>query len=176
MAPLPDPLASLQGDDLALYQEMLKRRQAHGTGLYGPYVALMNHPRLASRIEALGGFLKFEGVLPREIYQFAVLAFGADTDNEFEWHDHLGPAQAAGLPASVVEALRAKADLPQPYQDVRETMRTVMQYRSLPQDLQDRVIAAVGIPGLLEIVALCGVYALIGYVNNAFDIPVERGS
>lgn len=174
MAPLPDPLGNLQGEDLAVYQEMLASRQAHGTGLYGPYVALMNHPRLASRIEALGGFLKFDGVLPREIYQFAVLAFAADTGNEFEWHDHLAPAQAAGLPSSVVEALRAKADLPQPYADLREGMRIVMQYRSLPQDLQDRLIAAVGIQGLLELVALCGVYSLIGYVNNAFDIPVER--
>lgn len=176
MAPLPNPLATLQGDDLALYQEMLKRREAHGTGLYGPYVALMNHPRLASRIEALGGFLKFEGVLPREVYQFAVLAFAAETGNEFEWQDHVAPARAAGLPETVVEALRAKASLPQPYQDLRDLMRIVMQYRSLPQDLQDRVVAQVGIPGLLELVALCGVYALIGYVNNAFDIPVERKS
>ena len=34
----------------------------------------MNHPQLCARVEELGFYLKFEGHLPREVYQFVVLA------------------------------------------------------------------------------------------------------
>ena len=56
----------------ALYDEISARRKAHGEGFGGPYLALLNHPELAKRVEQLG-FLKFEGVLPRPAYQFIVM-------------------------------------------------------------------------------------------------------
>jgi len=61
----------------ALFAEMAAKRKARGEGFGGPYIALLNHPELARRIEELGFFLKFEGVLPRPVYQFIVLSAGA---------------------------------------------------------------------------------------------------
>src|SRR5438034_7793727 len=49
----------------ALYETMAARRKAKGEGFGGPYLALLNHPELARRIEELGFFLKFEGALPQ---------------------------------------------------------------------------------------------------------------
>jgi 4-carboxymuconolactone decarboxylase len=49
----------------ALYDRIAARRRAKGEGFGGPYLALLNHPALAERVEALGFYLKFEGVLPR---------------------------------------------------------------------------------------------------------------
>ena len=57
--------ATLPADAQALYEKMAARRKAHGEGFGGPYLALLNHPELARRIEELGFFLKFEGALPR---------------------------------------------------------------------------------------------------------------
>ena len=65
--------ATLPADARALYEKMAARRKAHGEGFGGPYLALLNHPELARRIEELGFFLKFEGALPRTVYQFIVL-------------------------------------------------------------------------------------------------------
>ena len=65
--------ATLPADARALYEKMAARRRAQGEGFGGPYLALLNHPELARRIEELGFFLKFEGALPRTIYQFIVL-------------------------------------------------------------------------------------------------------
>jgi 4-carboxymuconolactone decarboxylase len=75
VAELPDPIPDLRGEDLRTYEGMLARRARHGVGLYGPYVPLLHHPQLAARVEELGGYLKFEGRLPRDRYQFVVLAF-----------------------------------------------------------------------------------------------------
>ena len=53
-------VAQLPADAQALYATMAERRRAKGEGFGGPYLALLNHPELARRIEELGFFLKFE--------------------------------------------------------------------------------------------------------------------
>jgi hypothetical protein len=50
-------------------------------------------------------------------------------------------------------------------------MDCALHYKSIPEPLQDDIIAAFGIPGLLEIVTLCGFDGLIGMVNVCFDVP-----
>src|SRR5246127_361769 len=109
--------AELPADARALYEKMAARRRAHGEGFGGPYLALLNHPELARRIEELGFFLKFEGALPRTVYQFIVLTVARATGAGFEWHDHIAHARAAGLPADVIDCIGSSrnAVLPQPY-------------------------------------------------------------
>src|SRR5258708_40375932 len=94
--------ATLPADARALYEKMAARRKAQGEGFGGPYLALLNHPELARRIEELGFFLKFEGVLPRPVYQFIVLSVARATGAAFEWHDHVEHALEAGLARVVV--------------------------------------------------------------------------
>ena len=91
----------------ALFASISAKRKARGEGFGGPYVALLNHPELARRVEELGFYLKFEGVLPRPVYQFIVLSVAHATGAAFEWHDHVKHALAAGLPADVVDAAGA---------------------------------------------------------------------
>src|SRR5260370_9651746 len=101
----------------ALFAAIAAKRRVRGEGFGGPYVALLNHPELARRIEELGFFLKFEGVLPRTAYQFIVLTVAHATGAAFEWHDHVEHALAAGLPRDVVDAIGSDQTeaLPQPY-------------------------------------------------------------
>jgi hypothetical protein len=99
-----DP-AQLPPTGRALFAEMAAKRKARGEGFGGPYIALLNHPELARRIEELGFFLKFEGVLPRPIYQFIVLSVAQATGAAFEWHDHVEHALAAGLARVVVDRI-----------------------------------------------------------------------
>ncbi len=70
MAFLPFDPETLTPEYRSLYEQMKSRRRAQGAPFDGPYAALMNHPELCSRIEELGFYLKFQGHLPREIYQF----------------------------------------------------------------------------------------------------------
>jgi 4-carboxymuconolactone decarboxylase len=92
--------ATLPADAQAMFEKMSARRKAKGEGFGGPYVALLNHPELARRIEELGFFLKFEGVLPRPIYQFIVLSITRATGAGYEWQDHDdGMAAGAGRSA-----------------------------------------------------------------------------
>src|SRR6267154_5423883 len=122
----------------ALFAEMAAKREARGEGFGGPYVALLNHPELAWRIEELGFFLKFEGVLPRTAYQFIVLTVAHATGAAFEWHDHVEHALAAGLPHDVVDAIGAGCTdtLPPPYALLGAILAKTMAWQPVPDDLQ----------------------------------------
>src|SRR6266851_917565 len=111
-----DP-STLPAAGRALFAAISAKRKARGEDFGGPYIALLNHPELARRIEELGFFLKFEGVLPRPIYQFIVLSVAQATGAAFEWQDHMQHALAAGLARAVVDSIGAgQTDtLPHPY-------------------------------------------------------------
>lgn len=173
MARLPDPVPDLTGEDRRIYDTMLADRRRHGVGLYGPYVPLLHHPHLAERIEALGSYLKFDGRLPRDRYQFVVLAFARAIGATFEWEDHVEHALAAGVSQAAVDALRDAGDVPAPYADLDRAVASTLGYADLPGDVQDRIVADVGTAGLVEVVVLCGFYALIAMVNGAFDVPLS---
>jgi 4-carboxymuconolactone decarboxylase len=175
VARLPDPVDTLKGNDLAIYEQMLARRRSEGTGLYGPYTVLMHHPVLAQHIEQLGYYFKFKSELPRDVYQFVVLSFAHRVGAEFEWRDHLEPAASAGLGEQVVDAISGgSSTFPEPYATAQEVFEATMSYADLAADVQQRAIDAFGTKGLLEIVTLCGFYSIIAQVNSAFDVPLDE--
>ncbi len=173
MATLPDPIKTLTGDGRKIYEDIAAQRAAKGVHHLGPYVPLLNHPQLAKRIEQLGYYYKYEATLPRDVYQFIVLSFSKHSGIAFEWADHIASARAAGLSDEVIaDIAEGKKTFPEPYGSVRACMDCALQFKSIPQELQGDIIETFGIPGLLEIVTLCGFYGLIGMVNVCFDVPL----
>ena len=171
MAILPDPTSTLTGEDLAIYDHILTRRKAQGVDHLGPYIPLLNHPQLAKRIEELGYFYKYEGVLPRDVYQFVVLISAKRSSVSFEWNDHAAAAHAAGLPDAVIQAIKTGAkNFTAPYDMVYLTTGYSFAFQSIPADLQNHVISRFGMEGLIEIVTLCGFYSIMGMVNACFDV------
>ena len=171
-----DPL-KLSPAGAALFAAIAAKRKARGEGFGGPYVALLNHPELARRIEELGFFLKFEGVLPRPAYQFIVLSVAQATGAAFEWHDHVEHALAAGLPRDVIDAVgsRRTESLPQPYALLHAILAKTMAWQPVPDDLQARAVTQWGAEGLVEIVVLSGFYQMFAAINQGFDIRPPSG-
>src|ERR1700730_3836730 len=155
----------------ALFAEMAAKRKARGESFGGPYLALLNHPELARRIEELGFFLKFESSLPRTIYQFIVLSIARATGAGFEWHDHIAHARAAGLPEAVIDCIGSDraAALPRPYALAHAILARTTAWQVVPDDLQAQAVAAWGKPGLVEIVVLSGFYQMFAAINQGFD-------
>jgi 4-carboxymuconolactone decarboxylase len=156
----------------ALYATMAARRKTKGEGFGGPYLALLNHPELARRVEELGFFLKFEGALPRPIYQFIVLTIARATGAAFEWHDHIAHARAAGLPDAVIDCIGSDrtASLPRPYALVHAILAKTMAWQVVPDDLQAQAATEWGKRGLVEIVVLSGFYQMFAAINQGFDV------
>jgi 4-carboxymuconolactone decarboxylase len=164
--------ATLPADARALYETMAARRKAQGEGFGGPYLALLNHPELARRVEELGFYLKFEGALPRTIYQFIVLTVARATGAGFEWHDHIAHARAAGLPEPVIDCIGSDRpeSLPPPYALAHTILAKTLAWQVVPDDLQARAATEWGKRGLVEIVVLSGFYQMFAAINQGFDI------
>ena len=169
--------STLPSDAQALYEKMAARRKAYGEHFGGPYLALLNHPELARRIEELGFFLKFEGALPRTIYQFIVLTISRATGATYEWHDHIAHARAAGLPEEVIDCIGSArtAALPQPYALVHAILQRTMAWEVVPDELQAQAAGQWGKHGLVEIVVLSGFYQMFAAINQGFDIRPPGG-
>ncbi|WGJ15238.1 carboxymuconolactone decarboxylase family protein [Methylocapsa sp. D3K7] len=172
MSVLPLDPAKLPAEGQALFATLSAKRKARGADFGGPYMALLNHPELARRIEELGFFLKFEGVLPRDAYQFIVLTVARATGAAFEWHDHVQHALAAGLSQELVDGIAAgnTETLPEPYALLREILARTMSWQDVPDDLQAQALAEWGAEGLVEIVVLSGFYQMFAAINQGFSI------
>lgn len=180
MAQLPFDPSKLSPADLELYNEMIERRRAQGAGFGGPYAALMNHPQLCRRVDDLGFYLKFQGSLPRDIYQFAVLSVARSTGAAFEWIDHIKHAEDAGVPLPVIDALQKDGVLDgafqAPYDLVAKVLAAALSWKDVPQALQEESIRQFGLEGYIELVVLSGFYQMFSAINQGFGVPLPLGA
>ena len=116
-------------------------------------------------------------MLPRTIYQFIVLTIARATGADYEWHDHIEHARAAGLPADVIDAIGTgrTAALPQPYALAQAILTRTTAWQVVPDDLQEKAAAQWGKRGLVEIVVLSGFYQMFAAINQGFDIRPPDG-
>lgn len=174
MARLPFNPNALNAPEKEIYESMVAKRKKQGAPFGGPYAALMNHPELCQKVEALGYYLKFEGHLPRNIYQFVVLAVARNTHTSFEWDDHVRHALAAGLSQNIIDELKnygvAGLSFPDPYRLAAEILKSTLSWQNIPEAIQAETIKEYGIYGLIEVVVLSGFYQMFSAINQGFDI------
>jgi alkylhydroperoxidase family enzyme len=180
MARLPDPTGALSAADREALERMAAARAgAEGRAALGDvYVRMFNNPAVARAVGALGEHLRFGGVLPDDARELVILRYAARQGFGYMWSHHLRPARQAGIPEEVVAAL-ADDGVPEGLAPERravvEAVDAVVARRSIPAEVQERVEAAFGLPGVVEVVALCGLYAMMGYTVAAFDVELEEG-
>lgn len=180
MAELPDPTNTLDAADKAAFDEMAAvRAHAEGRAYLGQvYVRMFNNAGVAMRVGALGEHLRFHGVLPDQVRELVILRFAVRQQFGYVWSHHQRAAKLAGISQQAIDELTA-GDLPGDLSDlsraVLEAVDAVVAKRSIPADVQARVVKAHGNAGAVEIVGLCGLYTIMGDMVRAFDIPLEPG-
>jgi len=180
MAALPDPTATLKGVDREVFDHMASAR-AHADGrpqLGDVYVRMFNNPGVATKVGALGEHLRFHGVLPDAVRELVILRFSARQKCGYEWSHHQRPAKLAGISQNVIDALTAghvPDTLPDASQAALEAVDAVVAKRTIPAEVQRRIVDVYGNAGIVELVALCGLYAIMGNMVVAFDIEIEKG-
>jgi 4-carboxymuconolactone decarboxylase len=138
----------------------------------GPFGVLLHSPELARRAAALGGYLRYESALEPRLRETAVMATAGLNECEYEWAAHDPIARSAGVPASVIDAIRARrpADLEPEDRDIYELAIGVIQTHRVPPQLFERLKTRLGLSGLVELVAAIGYWSFVAATLNTFEV------
>ncbi len=166
MAQIPGLDAFLTPALRAKAEQMKRERGLPTLGFYGD---LMAHPELFARVEALGSFLRFHGLLPARIREAAILMAAVEQRSPFEWDTHQQTARAAGLVEDEITAIGSGAILPHDLEEVRVVVRSVVRGTSVLQEVFDSVAARLTLQGAVELVGLVAFYRMMAGLGAAFD-------
>jgi 4-carboxymuconolactone decarboxylase len=172
---LPDVSADLAPADAARLEAMLHRRARTGSAVYG---RLMAHPGLTERIQSLGGYLRYEGVLPDALRETLILAAARQAGSAYEWVMHEPIARAAGVSDPLIAALRAGRAPEGADRVTAAALRiagAVGRREAVDQGDHDAVAAALGAAGVIEVVYLVAFYGMFAAGLIAFEVPLPDG-
>ena len=180
MAEIPDPTTALTGKDREVFDHMASARAyAEGRSHLGDvYVRMFNNPGVAEKVGALGEHLRFHGTLPDDVRELVILRFAARQQFGYEWSHHQRPATLAGIRQEDIDALSAgevPRTLPDASQATLEAVDAIIAKKSIPADVQQRFVDVYGYAGLVEVIVICGLYSIMGYMTTAVDIQIEEG-
>ena len=145
----------------------------------GPFLAWLANPGFADAAQKLGEYCRFDTTLPRDLAELAICVTAVHYRAEFEWWAHSRMAHDAGVPVAVTDAIRRGAEPRLDTAAARAVYRTAVAINKRHR-LTDAEFAeareVLGEQGLVDVVGLCGYYALVSLTLNTFEVPVPDGS
>lgn len=139
----------------------------------GPFLPLLHHPALARRLQQLGEGLRWDGKLPHEVRELAVLVTARRWRCDYEWAAHEKLARKAGINDLIITAIsqdREPAGMSAQQSAAYAFCRQALDSGGVDDAAFDAVKRGLGLDGALELLALCGYYTLIAMVLNTAEI------
>ena len=145
----------------------------------GPFLAWMTNPKMADRAQKLGEYFRFDTSITRDLAEIAILVTGAHYRAEFEWWAHSRMAAEAGVSDDVIEAIRAGEE--PSFDDpraaaVHRVAYALNHHHRLNDTEYTKARETLGEEGLVDVIGLCGYYALVSLTLNAFEVETPDGS
>ncbi|MES1265967.1 MAG: carboxymuconolactone decarboxylase family protein [Variovorax sp.] len=145
----------------------------------GPFLALIHHPALARRIQALGEQLRWNSKLPPQLLELAVLVTARRWTCQFEWFMHEKLARKAGVAPAIIDAI-AQARMPVSMNKEESLVHAFCLQAHTTGQVDDATFAAAkalfGLDGVLELLALNGYYSMMAMVLNSAGLPLPDGA
>jgi 4-carboxymuconolactone decarboxylase len=176
--------AALDAEQRALYDEIAGGRRAQGRQVFpladaqgrleGPFNAFLLQPRVGSALQALGAAVRYETGLDDRCREIAILVVADHWDSDFEWHAHEAIGRSIGLTDADLAAIRsgAHASLGGVATTVATTVDALVRRSDLTDDEYREAVAAVGAPGVFELLTLVGYYATLALQLRVLRVPL----
>jgi 4-carboxymuconolactone decarboxylase len=144
----------------------------------GPLAAAMHRPDLAEKWSDLGLVLRFNSSFEPRLREFVILLTGRHWDCQFEWFSHEAEARKAGLSEQSIETLRQGGSTFEAAdeQAIHNYATELLHDHHASDPTYQRILAAYGVPGIVELTALIGYYAMVALTLNAHEIGVPDGA
>jgi 4-carboxymuconolactone decarboxylase len=147
-------------------------------GLHGPAGIWLHSPKLAELYRPLVTYLRFGAGLAEPVREVCVLATAREFNNAFEWAAHAPEAVRVGVPQQIIESIKWRepsTEMRAPYGTVVAVIREAFTARSLSAATDDAAVALLGVPTLIDLIALAGMYARTAAMLTMFDMQLDAG-
>jgi len=175
------PYAELTPAQQATFDEIVANRpvKPEDGHIGGPFDVWLRSPEMGKRLVGLGGFFRFRTSVDRRYIELAILVTGAHWRAQFEWFAHEPMAREAGVPETVIAAIKA-GETPE-FEDSGDEAAYVLanqlhNTRKLSQAAFNDAVAQFGETGVAELIGLCGFYSLVSMTLNGFDVELPEGA
>lgn len=145
----------------------------------GPLRAALHCPELADRWQNLGVLLRYQTSIPPRLSELVILVTARRWNSQLEWLIHADAARRAGLPESIIEAIREgrSPEFEDPDEAaIYEYAREIQVSGRVSERIYADVLATLGVPGVVELTALIGYYTMVSMTLNAHEIPLPDGA
>ena len=157
-----------------IFDAIVKSRGA----VQGPFTMLMHCPPVASHLEQLGGYVRFEGKLDHRVRVLAAMTVAREFDCVYVWGAQTGQARKQGVPETTITAIREKHSRGLPAEDaqiVDFTRDLIHKHRvsaAAMKALQERFDNF----QLVELTGTIGYYSLLTMTANACELEPGKGA
>ena len=173
-------LAPIDPADLTPAQKEVHDSIASGPrgSVRGPFAALLHNPGVANAVQRMGAMLRFDGTLPDNLRELAILCTGRFWTAQYEWYAHAKIALEVGVDEAVVNAIAQRRRPSFTKSDeaaVYEFCTELHEKQSVSDEHYAWVVEQLGEAGAVELIALCGYYTLIAMTLNVAQTEVPGG-
>ncbi len=147
--------------------------------LGGPFDPWLRSPRVADRLVAIGGALRFQTSLPARLIELAILVTARAYTAQYEWYAHERFAHRAGIEPEIIDAIkRGEAPSFEKEDDaaVYAFATELHAVRRVSDAIYARAREQIGERGVVELTALLGYYALVSMTLNTFEVELPSGA
>lgn len=148
-------------------------------GSTGPFIPLLRSPELMNRMQAVGGYLRFNSVIPQKLVNMIALLVARQYTQQYEWDGNYPLSIKNGLSADIANAIgdgrrppSMGADEEMMYNFVTE----LVQNKSVSDATYERMVAKLGEQGVIDAAGTVGYYSTLAMVMNVARSPGQPDS
>jgi len=165
------------------YHEMIMARPifkdlAKNSPLKGPYDAWVRSPDLMQSLLPYARYVREGGVLEARLVELAIITVGRVWSAEFEFAAHAVYAVKAGIDPEIVEAID-RNEMPEFEKDdeaaIYRFAKELTSMNRVENETYRAALEQIGEQGLVELIALMGLYVMVCMTLNAFEVPLMDG-
>ncbi len=153
-------------------QAVTKRRKPSASsegGVEGPFVPLVYVPGILDRLQSLGEHCRFHTAIPAKLRELAIIITARHVAAPLEFHVHAMEAREFGLAEEAIEAVasrRRPAQLDEDEALVYDFCTAAFAEGRVSDELFDRADKRFGKALIIDLLATCGYYAMLGWGMN----------
>jgi 4-carboxymuconolactone decarboxylase len=149
-----------------------------GSGLRGPFNALLRSPQLCDAVQRVGAYVRFGSSIPAALNELAICMAGRKWGAQYEFYAHRRLGIEAGLSTVILDAIalgRRPADMSGDETLVYEFVTELLSTGEVSDGRYRPVIDRFGERGVMDLVGAVGYYSLVSMVLNVAQVPLPEG-